>query len=113
MFLPGLRWESVSMLVAAAGIGIGTLVKLVVYRPRPSADLVHVLSQLPSSGFPSGHVLMTTTFVGFLTFLGYTLLKQSALRTLALIAFSVLITLMGLSRIYEGQHWFSDVMGPY
>ena len=113
LFFGGLRWEATATLVAAAGIGIGTLVKLIVYRPRPSADLVHVLSQLPSSGFPSGHVLMATTFCGFLAFLGYTLLKQSAMRTFVLIAFSVLITLMGLSRIYEGQHWFSDVMGAY
>jgi len=113
LFLTGLRWEALAMLVAAAGIGIGTVVKLLVYRPRPSANLVHVLSQLPSSGFPSGHVLMATTLCGFLAFLGYTLLKHRAVRALMLTAFSVVIALMGLSRIYEGQHWFSDVMGAY
>lgn len=113
LFLFGLRWEALAMLVASAGVGIGTVVKLVVYRPRPSANLVHVLSQLPSSGFPSGHVLVATTFCGFLAFLGYTLLKHAPARTLILALFSVVITLMGLSRIYEGQHWFSDVMGAY
>ena len=54
LFLAGLRWEAVVALLAACGVGVGTLVKLVVYRPRPSADLVHVFSALPSSGFPSG-----------------------------------------------------------
>jgi len=113
LFVAGLRWESIGALFAAGGIGIGTVVKLVVFRPRPSADLVHVLRQLPSSGFPSGHVLGVTVFCGFLAFLVYTLLKPSRGRTTLLAAFSVLIVLMGLSRIYEGQHWFSDVMGAY
>jgi membrane-associated phospholipid phosphatase len=72
-----------------------------------------VFSQLPSSGFPSGHVLEFTAFCGFLAFLVYTLLKPSWGRTLPLIVFSMIIVLMGLSRIYLGQHWFSDVMGAY
>lgn len=113
LFMGGLRWEAVVAVFAACGVGIGTLVKLVVYRPRPSADLVHVLRNLPSSGFPSGHVLEFTTFCGFLAFLVYTLLKPSWARTTLLIAFALLILLMGLSRIYQGQHWFSDVMGAY
>jgi membrane-associated phospholipid phosphatase len=113
LFGVGLRWEAVVALFAAAGVGIGTLVKLVVFRPRPSADLVHVLSQLPSSGFPSGHVLEATTFCGFLAFLGYTLLKPGAPRSTLVMVLGVFILLMGLSRIYEGQHWFSDVMGAY
>jgi membrane-associated phospholipid phosphatase len=113
LFGAGLRWEAVVALLAAAGVGIGTLVKLVVYRPRPSADLVHVFKQLPSAGFPSGHVLEATAFCGFLAFLGYSLLKPGALRVTLLIVVGAFILLMGLSRIYEGAHWFSDVMGAY
>ena len=113
LYLTGLRWEAVGAIFAACGVGVGLLVKLIVFRPRPSADLVHVFSQVPASGFPSGHVLMCTAFIGFLTFLGYTLLKTSWVRTLLLVAFAFLIVLMGLSRIYLGHHWFSDVMGAY
>ena len=113
LFGLGLRWEAAAALFAAAGVGVGTLVKLVVYRPRPSADLVHVLNQLPSSGFPSGHVLEATTFCGFLAFLVYSLLKRGVPRNALLAVIGMFILLMGLSRIYEGQHWFSDVMGAY
>lgn len=113
MFAFGLRWEAVSATFATISIGIGSLVKIVVFRPRPSANLVHVLAQLPSSGFPSGHVLMTTSFGGFLIFLAFTLLKPSLARTALLVLLSLLVALMGVSRIYLGQHWFSDVMGAY
>jgi len=113
LLLTGLHWEAVSLLVAACGVGIGTLVKLVVYRPRPSPDLIHVFAQLPSSGFPSGHVLEFTAFGGFLAFLTFTLLKPSVVRGVLLAIFGAVIGLMGLSRIYQGQHWFSDVMGAY
>jgi undecaprenyl-diphosphatase len=65
------------------------------------------------SGFPSGHVLTFTALCGFLAFLVYTLLKPSWGRTTLLVTAFVLVILMGVSRIYQGQHWFSDVMGAY
>jgi undecaprenyl-diphosphatase len=113
LFASGLRWESISALFATASSGMGALIKLAVLRPRPSADVVHVFRQLNSSGFPSGHVLSTTAFCGFLVFLAFTLLKPSAVRTTLLVVLCVLIAFMSVSRIYLGQHWFSDVMGAY
>lgn len=113
LFIAGLRWEAVSLGFAALGAGITTLIKLIVYRPRPSADLVHVLNQLSSPSFPSGHVVVSTTFCGFLFFLAYTVLKSSWKRTVLLVVLGLLVGLMGPSRIYLGHHWFSDVMGAY
>ena len=75
--------------------------------------VVRVFKQLQSSGFPSGHVLTTTAFCGFLAFLAFTLLKPSAGRTGLIVVLALLIALMGPSRIFLGQHWFSDVMGAY
>jgi len=109
----GLRWEALCCLFAEAGVIVGTLTKLVVTRPRPSANLVHVFALLPSSGFPSGHVLEFTCFLGFLCFLNYTLVKPSVGRSIVMAALGALMLLMGVSRIYQGQHWFSDVMGAY
>jgi len=113
LFATGLRWEAVVTLFAASSAGVATLVKLAVQRPRPSIDLVDVIRELSTSTFPSGHVLTFTSLCGFLAFLAYTLLKPSRSRTGLLITCSVLIVLMGLSRIYQGHHWFSDVMGAY
>jgi membrane-associated phospholipid phosphatase len=68
---------------------------------------------LKDYSFPSGHVLYFTAFFGFLIFLAYTLFKHSWWRTLLLVILGVMVALIGLSRIYEGQHWASDVLAAY
>lgn len=113
LFGIGLRWEGVSALFAAVGPFFGMVVKLIVYRPRPTEDLIQVARVLNSTAFPSGHVLSITIIGGFCFFLVYTLLKPSWVRTTLLVVLGPMIGLMGLSRIHQGAHWFSDVMGAY
>jgi undecaprenyl-diphosphatase len=68
LLLLGLRWEAMAAAFAGLGTAVGSLIKLLVIRPRPSADLVHVFG--PSHDqLPSGHVLLAVTFYGFLGFL--------------------------------------------
>jgi undecaprenyl-diphosphatase len=110
----GLRWESLAALVAAvSSSAIDVLIKDAIRRPRPAADLVHVFRILDSYSFPSGHVMFYVVFFGFLVFLGFALLKDSVKRTAVLVFFGALILLVGVSRIYLGQHWASDVAGAY
>ena len=110
----GLQWEAMSAILAAGiSTGINVLVKDLIQRPRPENPVIHVMSRLTDFSFPSGHVMFYVGFYGFLAFLAFTLLKPSLKRALILIVLSVLIGLVGISRIYEGQHWFSDVVGAY
>ncbi len=110
----GLKWESITALVAALLPPlVNVLVKDWIRRPRPTIDLVNVFGILNSYSFPSGHVMFYVGFYGFLWFLVYTLLKRSWRRTLLLIFLGSLIALVGFSRIYLGQHWPSDVLGAY
>ena len=114
LFLIGLKWETVVALVSVIGDSLlGLAVKVIVGRPRPAADLVTVVNQLPDYSFPSGHVLYFTTFVGFLFFLAFTLVKPVWWRTVLLILLGSMVALIGLSRVYEGQHWASDVIASY
>jgi membrane-associated phospholipid phosphatase len=110
----GLQWEAITALVAALLPPlVNVLVKDWIRRPRPTIDLVQVFGVLNSYSFPSGHVMFYVGFYGFLWFLVYTLLKRSWRRTLLLIFLGSLIALVGISRIYLGQHWPSDVLGAY
>ncbi|MBE3067894.1 MAG: phosphatase PAP2 family protein [Chloroflexi bacterium] len=110
----GLQWEALAALIAALlSIGINVVVKDLIQRPRPAAALVHVLATLNDYSFPSGHVMFYTGFYGFIVFLSFTLLKPSLKRTLLLVFFGLLVLLVGVSRIYVGEHWASDVLGAY
>ena len=114
IYMFGLKWEAITALIAALLPPlVNVLVKDWIRRPRPTIDLVNVFGVLNSYSFPSGHVMFYVGFYGFLWFLVYTLLKRSWRRTLLLIFLGSLIALVGISRIYLGQHWPSDVLGAY
>jgi undecaprenyl-diphosphatase len=114
IYLFGFQWEATTALVAALLPPlVNVIVKDYIRRPRPTVDLVNVFGILNSYSFPSGHVMFYVGFFGFLWFLVYTLLKRSWRRTLLLVFLGILIGLVGISRIYLGQHWPSDVLGAY
>ena len=114
LLLFGFQWESLSTIVSVVGIGaLNTAVKAIVSRPRPAATLVEVYQNLTSYSFPSGHVMFFMALFGFLLFLAFVLLKRSVKRTILVILFLALIILVGVSRIYLGEHWASDVLAAY
>jgi membrane-associated phospholipid phosphatase len=109
-----LRWESVTAILGAFLSGvINELVKGLIARPRPLAEVVDVFAVLDSYSFPSGHVMFYITLFGFVWYVIFTVLKRSLLRNLLLGLLGAFILLVGVSRIYLGQHWASDVLGAY
>jgi membrane-associated phospholipid phosphatase len=114
VFAAGARWEAVASGFAALGAsGLNHLSKALVLRPRPTPDLVHVAHHLPGYGFPAGHVLNFTAFVGFFCYLAWVRLSPSPTRTTLITVLMVMMALMGVARIDAGEHWPSDVVGGY
>ena len=108
----GLGSMIVLVLVAVGGGQIlSSLLKLGIDRPRP--DLVPHLAEVQTLSFPSGHAMMAA--VTYLT-LGSMLagIAPGRATKIYVLGIAVLITLMvGVSRIYLGVHWPSDVLAGW
>lgn len=107
------RWQIALFVLVAVGGGqiVSSLLKLGIDRPRP--DLVSHLMTESSLSFPSGHAMMSA--VTYLT-LGSLLARIVPQRRLKVffIGVAVLLTVMvGVSRVFMGVHWPSDVLGGW
>jgi membrane-associated phospholipid phosphatase len=107
------RLEAILIPVAGLLTLVNTALKLAIKRPRPSADLVQVLSREQDYGFPSGHAFFAIVVLGLLAYFIFVNGKNHTLRTVALVGLIALVLLIGASRVYLGVHWSSDIIGGY
>lgn len=63
--------------------------------------------------FPSGHSLTAMAFYGFVIYLIYTSKLNKVCKTIYITLLSLLIVLIGLSRVYLGVHFFTDILGAF
>jgi undecaprenyl-diphosphatase len=101
------------MLVAGLGSLLMTIAgKELVGRTRPDlADAVPPYEY--SASFPSGHSLNSVVIAGIVAYLVILRLKSSRARVLTAVAAGVFAATMGLSRVYLGHHWLTDVLGAW
>lgn len=98
-------------LYAVLSVGSGALLSqtLKQYYARPRPDLVDHLDAVHTASFPSGHALVTT--VAYLTLaaivIGY--LESPRARAYVLGVAVLVAVMVGVSRVYLGVHWPSDV----
>jgi undecaprenyl-diphosphatase len=107
------RWRQALLVLVAVGGGqiLSSLLKLGIDRPRP--DLVPHLVEVQTLSFPSGHAMMAA--VTYLT-LGSMLagIVPGRSTRIYVLGLAVLITFMvGVSRVYLGVHWPSDVLAGW
>ncbi|MGE5554128.1 MAG: phosphatase PAP2 family protein [Betaproteobacteria bacterium] len=103
--------EAVTTVVATAGSGgLVQLLKLVFHRLRP--EVFPPLVVETSYSFPSGHAMVAVSFYGLLA---YSLVRHrpGVPRKLAAGLLLLLVGLVGISRVYLGVHWPTDVLGGY
>jgi len=97
--------------IIAVGLIISTIInnviKPIVKRQRP-IDLMMV--EESTFSFPSGHTMAAVTMYGLLIYLVWQSKFDKKLKILFTILFGLLIVAIGLSRIYLGAHYASDVI---
>jgi membrane-associated phospholipid phosphatase len=112
LLVAAVNWRAAPlMIVAALSGGIYTLTAMFINRPRPSADLVHVIRHTGASSYPSGHVAFFSWFLILLILcLAAGRLPKAIVAGLWVITALVLLAVC-IGRIYLGEHWPSDVVG--
>ena len=89
---------------------LNQILKNIIQRPRPTQFRI-----IDESGysFPSGHSMVSTAFYGFLIYLVYKKIKNKYLKFALITILSILIIFIGISRIYLGVHYTSDVLAGF
>ncbi|MGG4144196.1 phosphatase PAP2 family protein [Paenibacillus algorifonticola] len=105
------RRETIVFLTAVIGSALLNIgLKLLFHRERPS---LHVIITEAGYSFPSGHSMSAFTFYGIVTYLCWRHIPLEQARKWLLAFSSIMIVSIGISRIYLGVHYPSDVVGAY
>ncbi len=104
-------WRPLILIGGAAAVSVTatSVGKKLIGRTRPDhADAVPPYENSPS--FPSGHTLNTTVVIGLVVYLACLQIKRTLARISLIAAGVVFIFAMGMSRVYLGHHWMTDVI---
>lgn len=113
----GLRWRSWTpvILITIAGAGSMLMVtagKQLIGRARP--PLTEAVPPYEyTAAFPSGHALGSVVIAGIIAYLVMLRLKTARNRALTAALAVVFALTMGLSRVYLGHHWLTDVLAAW
>ncbi len=100
---------SIIMNIAIIAI-LNQVLKRILQRPRPTE--FRIIEETGYS-FPSGHSMVSMAFYGYLIYLIYKYIKNKYVKCISIVLLSILICSIGISRIYLGVHYTSDVLGGF
>lgn len=89
---------------------LNQVLKAILQRPRPTE--FRIVEETGYS-FPSGHSMASMAFYGYLIYLIYKHIENKYIKWTLIALLSILICTIGVSRIYLGVHYTSDVLGGF
>lgn len=108
------RWWLLTAQVVLAGLGTMVFIvggKAVFGRPRPPAATQ--LGVLQTFSFPSGHALGSMVAGCLVLAAVFAATRSKWVRALAAVGVALYVVTVGLSRLYLGVHWSTDVLGGW
>lgn len=111
LFLKPHKWYMIKIPVVAIGsITLNLLLKQLYSRARPSLE--HMVA-VDNFSFPSGHAMFSMSFYGLLIYIGWREINNKTISLSCCSLLGLLIILIGISRIYLGVHYPSDVFAGF
>ena len=101
------RWAAYLAITSVGGALLNQLLKFHYLRERP--DLKAAVLGARGYSFPSGHAMSGTIILGALAYLAARSIREWKNKSAALAALATLAFAIGISRVYLGVHWTSDV----
>ena len=86
-------------------------IKILINRARPGADIAYYLEN--SKSFPSAHSAIAMAFIGFVIYYLVEHVSKKQQKSIIIFLGTLLIVLIGFSRLYLGVHYLSDVLGGF
>ncbi|WP_024818174.1 phosphatase PAP2 family protein [Arthrobacter sp. 31Y] len=107
-------WTPVILMLAA---GLGSLIITVLGKPIFGRSRPDIADAIPpyehSASFPSGHSLNSIVIAGIVAYLIILRLKTTKARVVTVVVAAAFAFTMGLSRVYLGHHWLTDVLAAW
>lgn len=113
LFLFKWKRKNISKLIPCNLIFISSLnqiLKAIFQRERP---IGYRLIEMSGFSFPSGHAMVSMAFYGLLIYIIYHLIETKKLKIFLITLNALAIILVGISRVYLGVHYLSDVITGY
>jgi membrane-associated phospholipid phosphatase len=109
------QWLSALFVFVAGvtGLLVGDALKPLVARARPSAELVRVYDLSEGYSFPSTTALLSVVLLGMICYLAGRERPWRPFVVVVLCIWLLLVLASGISRIYVGEHWATDVLGGW
>jgi undecaprenyl-diphosphatase len=106
-------WRELAMILLSSGAGSFVWNFFVNYfgRPRPAIQTGLAVRAVPS--FPSGHTMSAIIVYGFLTYLLLPKMPSRFWKWTLVIAMAAVVLFDGFSRIFQGSHYLTDILGGY
>ena len=107
------QWLHVLMwlVTVVGGEALSQLLKSIFARPRPVFEYPLLLAR--GFSFPSGHAMSALLLYGMLAYFAILRLRSWSGRSAVVVGTAVLVLLIGISRLYLGMHFLSDVIAGY
>lgn len=103
------HWLGAVGLIVHGGLAMNVVLKQLFQRARPPSHDPQLVWTI--YGFPSGHTAAATLFYGLLAALVMSRIRGWLVRIACVLFAAMLVTLVGMSRVYLGVHYPSDVLG--